>query len=389
MKNQYIRIFYAVLFVGLLALPALEYHFQFIPEGLLYGYVEPKSSLAEGEKLSWFRRTLQQHWEENFDEHVGFKAYFIRLFNELTFRLFSEAPRINLYSTKQHGLYSKMSIDSLNDEYINQEKLTKNYIAMAKKLKELQQLLEAKGISLQVVISGSKPYVHFDDLGKRFLAYPHADIYSKIASLGHELELMGVNVIDSAPFLRQFNQKTSIETHPDSGVHWNYYAGCVVAKTLLQEAKKNMPDITQIDCGKPVYGEPHWVDIDGLLLLNILSKAHLDKPSPYPTPSAILSTHFKPKVLIVGDSFMDQMVYALDEAKVYSKLIISRYFMTRQKGVMADNNNPTDSPKQIQELVVKDALDSNLVILQMVDYNVQRYGYGFIEAMLDELKNKS
>lgn len=149
-----------------------------------------------------------------------------------------------------------------------------------------------------------------------------------------------------------------------------------------------MPDITQIDCGKPVYGEPHWVDIDGLLLLNILSKAHLDKPSPYPTPSAILSTHFKPKVLIVGDSFMDQMVYALDEAKVYSKLIISRYFMTRQKGVMADNNNPTDSPKQIQELVVKDALDSNLVILQMVDYNVQRYGYGFIEAMLDELKIK-
>ena len=386
--RKILTLFYGAVFVGLLALPALQYFFQFTQEGLLYGYVEPKASLAEGEKLSWFKRTSQQHWEEQFNEHVGFRAFLIKVFNEFTFRVFSEAPRMSIYSTTQHGLYSTMSINSLNDEYINREKLTQNYISLAKKLKELQQLLEAKGIRLQVVISSSKAYVHAQDLGKSFLAYPHGDIYSKTANLGHELEVLGVNVVDSAPLLRQFNEETSIETHPNSGLHWNYYAGCVVAKKLLQEVKKTMPDITQIDCGNPTYKEPQWVDVDGLLLLNLLSKAHLNKPSPYPSPSAISSTPFRPKVLMVGDSFMDQITYALDQAKIYSKLILSSYFMTRQKSIV--NNQPSSkSAKQIQERVIKDALNSHLVILQMVDYNVPRYGYGFVEAMLEELKRKS
>ncbi len=389
-KQDLLYIVLSGLFILLLLLPSLQYFFRLIPEGNLYGYVEKKTTKPGSIVHGWFDKRLQRWWEETFDNNIGFKTFCVRIFNEINFRLFSEAPQIRLYSTKAHGLYSRMSIESLNYEFTNHEMLSKQYVEFAHKLIELQGLLEKNGKHFEVVISSSKAYVHPDGLGKRFLINTDSNIFSKISSLGNELKKLKVNVIDSGPLLRQLYMHELIETHPYSGVHWNYYAGCIVARDLLNDAKKLLKNTPILNCGSPVYKESTMVDVDGLLLLNVLSDVNILRPSPYPSPTIESFGGYKPKILIIGDSFMGQMVFSLMESVAYSRLVTSNYFSTREV-----HYQPIDSPcekseslskQHIQASVINDALNSDLIVLQMVDYNVSRFGYGFVDSLLKYLK---
>jgi hypothetical protein len=387
-----IAIVFSAIFVFFLLLPSAQYFLRLFPEKNLYGYVEKKANKPDNIMRGWFNKDLQRWWAYAYDSNIGFKTIGVRIFNEVTFRIFAEAPRLKLYSTKAHGLYSQMSIDSLNYEFINREALSKKYLEFSAKVVELQRLLARNGKYLGVVISSSKPYVHPDGLGKRFLVNTDSNIFSRAASIGRELEKHGVNVIDSGHLLRQFYKRTLIETHPYSGVHWNYYSGCIVTRDLLSDARQFIVNIPKLSCGDPVYKNPIMIDIDGLLLLNVLSNAGITRPSPYPSPTAEFFGGYKPRILIVGDSFLDQMVFSLKESRAYSRLVTSVYFHTRDVHGQAPDS-PIESSHslsegQIQASLINDVFDSNLIVLQMVDYNVSRFGYGFVDSLLKNITDQ-
>lgn len=393
MKNNHdsLALYFSIAFVIFLALPALGYFFHFAPGKELFGYVEMKT--AQPEKLipGWLNKTLQPHIEEVVNQKIGFRAAFIRFFNDLNFRLFSEHPHSDIYATKEHGLYFKYSIAHLNNEYLYREKLSQEYDVLAKKLAEIQGLLAAKGKHFEVIISSSKPYLHLEGLGSRFLVNTNNDIYDKTASLGRSLQNHGVHVIDSGPILREFYKKKAVETHAYSGVHWNYYAGCVIAKQLFNDIRKTFSETPSIHCGSPSFQRAKLIDRDGHLLINILSNAKLVRKSPYPNPSASFSGNYRPNMLIVGDSFMHQIIDALDQAKSYSKITISSYFRTHINHTPNEPllyEDPT-SQTETEEAVLKAALEKDIIILQMVDYNIIRKGYGFVEALLTRLKEET
>ncbi len=388
-KEKVLTRLFSSIIVLLLCLPLMQSVFHVFHEKPLYGYVEKSVAKPNSLVMSWFDRKSQKYWENMFDEKVGFRTVLIRGFNELSFRFFSELPHLNLYSTKEHGLYFRVSIDQLNNAYTNRKNLTKSYNEFAKKIQKLQQLLEANGKHFVVVISSSKPYVHPQGLGKRLLVSTDKNLFRKIASLGHALKKQGVNVIDSAPFLRKFYRKNAIETHANTGVHWNYYTGCMIAQQLFYNAKKTLTDIPKLECGNPIYKKSELVDVDGLWLLNVFSNVNLGKLSPYPQPSARFSANYQPKILIVGDSFMDQIIYALDRSKAYGDLVFSRYFKTRTihkpERSFSLNDFPSLTEKQIQGDILDDVVKSDLIVLQMVDYNINAFGYGFVDALLERL----
>ncbi|KTD41682.1 alginate O-acetyltransferase AlgX-related protein [Legionella parisiensis] len=391
-EKVFTRIF-SIIIVLLLCLPLLQSAFHVFYEKPLYGYVEKNLDKPHGLAGNWFNRKWQKYWENLFNEKLGFRTTLIRGFNELSFRLFSEMPRLNLYSTKEHGLYSKMSIDQLNYEYTNRKNLIRSYDEFAKKLQVLQQLLAANGKHFVVVISSSKAYVHPQGLGKKLLVSTDKNLFRKIASLGHALKKQGVNVVDSGPFLRKLYHKKAIETHANTGFHWNYYAGCMVAEQLFSNAKKTLIDIPKLECGEPIYKNPELVDLDGIWLLNAFSSVNLAKPSPYPQPTARFSANYQPKILLVGDSFMDQIIYALDRSNAYKDLVSSRYFQTRtvhkpERITFSFNDFPSLTAKQIQGDILYDVMKSDLIVLQMVDYNINHFGYGFVDTLLERLNSE-
>ncbi|MBA2657497.1 MAG: hypothetical protein H0U70_11050 [Tatlockia sp.] len=385
-KQERLTFIFSLLFIAFLFLPALGYFFHF-PKGLLAGYIESGAVKPPTLVKGWFDKQLQPYLEGIINKDIGFKPLYVRLFNDLTFRLFKEQEQTGIIFTKQHGLYYGSSLIQLNNEYLQRDYLTQVYQQLAKKLLEVQHLYAAKGKHFVVVISASKAYVHLDGLGERFLVKPDKNIYDNIASFGRELKKQGVNVVDSGPILRKFYQKKSIETHPNSGVHWNFYSGCIIAKHLYNNIRTTFSNTPSLRCGLPQYKNPELIDQDGLIVLNVKSKLNLVKKTPYPTTSARFYDNYLPKLLVVSDSFMHQIIMALDQAKSYSSLTISNYYMTNIK------HHPTEaltyiSPpgsETLEKGILDAAMDSDVVILQMVDYNIPRLGYGFIDPFLKRL----
>ena len=381
---------YAVLLTVVIAFPTLRWLLPGPAGGTLYGYVDEIPSPPPRVVSGFFHKSLQ-HWiERYYDVHLGFRVPLVRSFNELNFRLFHAAPRLRLVSTPERGLYSGMSIDSLNDEVRRKAELEQRYSLEAEKLLRIQNWLKAKGKHFEVIISSSKPYIYPEPLGSRYLEGGSDAIVERAARFGRFLEDMGVNVIDSGPMLRGYVKKTGIDTHPASGVHWNYYAGCLVAKKLYEDIRSaSFPASPLIDCGEPLYGDPHWVDVDGLLLLNILSDGNLKKSSPFPQVQPVPSDAWKPSIVFIGDSFSDQIRYALQEAKGFSRMIMSSYFHTREVDTHGAGGQTSPDlgvdDKAVQAVLARDIAASDVVILQMVDYNVSRWSYGFADYFLEYL----
>jgi len=370
-KNRIVGIVFSVTLVVLLALPALRWIALRGPDGALYGYSDSLPPHPHNPMRAFFDRSLQ-HWiEKNFEINLGFRALLIRSFNELNFRLFREAPKLRLYTTPTHGLYSKMSIESLNDEVLRRKMLEDRYSIEAEKLLRVQQQLESQGKYFGVIIGTSKPYVYPNDLGSRYLVGGGSGIFDRAANFGNVLRAAGVNIIDGGPLLRKFVAKTGLETHSDSGVHWNYYAGCIIALELLDNVRNRQFNNTPIlNCGEPHLAQPHMVDVDGLLLLNIWSNGGITKPTPYPTISTIGEVAWQPKIVFIGDSFSDQIRYALQLANSYSRMVTSSYFQVR---VVDDKENVKKNPDSVESDVntnrsklMTDIANSDIIILEMV-----------------------
>jgi hypothetical protein len=388
-KVRLLGVTLATALVVALALPTVRWMALQAPDGTLYGYTSDLPPRPQHLLRAFLDKSLQRWVERYFDGDMGFREVLIRTFNEVNFRIFREAPRIQLYTTPEHGLYSKMSIDSLNGELVARDLLSQRYSVEANKILQLQRLLHSEGKEFQVVIATSKPYVYPEGLGDRYLVGGSKDIFKRAASFGEALRSKGVNVTDGGPLLREFASRTGVETHPNSGVHWNYYAGCIVGQKMLDDVRsRDMLSVPQLNCGKPTLEAPHWVDVDGLDLLNIWSNGRIDKPTPYPTitqnagPQAAM-----PKLVFVGDSFGDQIRYPLEQAHTYSSIVTSGYFRVREvldpvNNVTVDSDLKID-PAIIHRAVAKDIAQSDLVILEMVDYNVLRWGYGLADYLLD------
>jgi hypothetical protein len=271
----------------------------------------------------------------------------------------------------------------------NGDELKKHFLNEIPKLRELQEILLSKGKYFVVVIGSSKPYVYPEGLGTRFLVGGDVGIFDRAVSFGDALKGAGVNVIDSGPLLREFRAATGIPTHPESGVHWNYYAGCVVARTLLDKARTSrLVQAPIIDCGSPTFTIPKMVDNDGLFLMNIWSRGGLTKTSPYPNIRSQVTEGHRSNIVFIGDSFSDQIRYSFQEGKVFSKLTMSNYFRTRavfeQGSVNAEGDGSTAQEETIRRELMEDIRFADIVVLQMVDYNVIRWGYGFPDYLLKQ-----
>ena len=371
------------------ALPSLRWLLRGEPDGALYGYTDTMPARPQNFQAAYFDRSLQRWAERYFDVHLGFRAALIRSFNEVNFALFREAPRLNLFSTPEKGLYSRMSIDSLNGEIRQRSEWQAVYQVHAQKLLRLQALIEAQGKHFQVVIASSKPYVYPDALGDKFLLGGGAQAFARAASFGEALQKQGVHVIDSGPMLRDVMAKTGLQTHPDAGVHWNYYAGCLVARRLIENIRPtdNRPGITVIEC-LPKLAQPQGIDADGLSLLNVWSNGGLNAPTPFPQiPKPASSLARQPRMVFVGDSFSDQIRYALKQGGAYSHLVMSGYFRTREVDdalggtVVAPDNHANEA--EVRATLTQDIAASDVVVLQMVDYNVIHLGFGLADYLLE------
>lgn len=383
-------LFFSIVLVALLTVPTLAWLRNGETKSTLYGYVDKIPERPRDFAASFLDKKWQAWAERHVDVHFGFRTELIRTFNEVLFRVFREMPRLRLYSTPSTGLYSGMSLEYLNREIIQKADREATYAAMAAKLRKVQALLNAQGKEFVVVIAASKPYVYPEGLGSRYLAGGEEQVYQRAASLGRTLERAGVNVIDSARMLRAFRRQANLSTHPRSGVHWNYYAGCLVAEEIIERARARFAALQPFGCGIPRYEAPKDADIDGLNLMNIWTGGGLVEDTPYPSLLAREPGAWRPAITFISDSFSEEIITPLQQGQVYSKLVNSGYFRVRELDSSGAGRQLThDVNAEVgatRRQVLDDIAASDIVVLQIVDYNLKAEGFDFPEYVLEHAR---
>ena len=377
---------FSILLVALLSVPTLAWLALKEPGNKLYGYVDEIPARPARPAAALLDKSWQKWAERYYDVHFGFRAELVRTFNETLFRTFREMPRLRLYSTPEAGLFSGMSLQYLNAEIAEKPQYEQRYARSAARIKQMQTLLEAQGKAFVVVIAASKPYVYPESLGERYLSGGREGVLERGASFGKALQAAGVNVVDSAPMLRAFARDTNVPMHPKSGVHWNVYAGCLVAEQVLDQARSRFPALQPFACGIPHYDAPAGADLDGLNLLNIWSGGGVYQNTPLPSLMETDPAGWRPSLVFVSDSFSDQILGPLQQAHAYSRVVNSGYFRVREldeggAGLQRTHHIGGDLAATRKQ-VLDDIVASDIVVLQMVDYNLSHDGYDLPDYLL-------
>ncbi|RYF46408.1 MAG: hypothetical protein EOO38_14175 [Cytophagaceae bacterium] len=99
-----------------LAAPLLTFDRSRLSGPPLHGYTDSVPQTPARAWSSMVDRSFQRWVERSFEVKLGLRNWGVRMFNELNWAVFREAPRLRLISTPADGLYSTMSLDSLNWE---------------------------------------------------------------------------------------------------------------------------------------------------------------------------------------------------------------------------------------------------------------------------------
>jgi hypothetical protein len=358
--------------VGIILIPAIQLIAPFVDEKPLTGWVphgEPQpelsiKSIIDGKFQRWASTYLA--------DHAGFRPTMVRTYNEAIYQLTEEAPNIGVF--KSNGrLFTSEQILNVSKVYRDEGNYRRASRDDAAGLRAIQDDLASKGKYFVVLLAASKPSIYIDSVPRRFLPDGLPDDFSVNGSMADELRKAGVNVIDSTVMMRQLRSE-GIPTHSDSGVHWNYFSGCVIASEIMRQAQKHVRGgVNQIGCGTPTFSKPEGADDDALLLMNIWSDGGVKTTTPKPKLSLYGDTKRLPKIVLVGDSFSWQIVAAMSYSSAYSELVYSGYLRSRyaiKPGTgehLSAEGEDVPQTKIIRE-VARDIDQSDIIVLEQVDY---------------------
>jgi hypothetical protein len=362
---------------------------------------ERTQSIAQPAQLwnGFVKREWQQFLEQRFLSRMGsLRSFLILSYNEAKHRLFPTRPNDHYIWTQEFGYYPADTIVRLNIDVLHHDAVKQHYQRAARRLRILQELLSHHGVALLVVVAPPKVRL-YPEYVARYLIAPPETIMSRAVSYGDVLEESGVNVINVERIFAQ-RKATSPPFFTTTGFHWNFWAGCTVADEIMRkaEALTGRPVFT-IDCSDIEYGKSKWTDTDIALTLNIFSTDAIIGEAPFPKIAPQQNvTGGTPKIVVIGDSFSDQLVYALTKAlpeTSWSPAWLTRYdnFKLRQTfgmGGEAAIKTPLQPGDALAEILTKD-----LLVIEVSDSAVYRdddklniMEYGATEALLNGLLTK-
>jgi hypothetical protein len=346
------------------------------------------------------KREWQQFLEQRFLSHMGsFRSFLILSYNEARHRLFPTRPNDNYIWTQKFGYYPVDTIRRLNNDVLHRDAIKQHYQRAARRLRILQELLSHHGVALLVVIAPPKVRLYPEYVAPYLIAPPET-IVSRAVSYGDVLEESGVNVINVQRVFAE-RKATSLPFFTTTSFHWSFWAGCTVAEEIMRkaEALTGRPVFT-IDCSDVEYGKSKWMDTDIAVTLNIFSTEAIIGEAPFPKIIPAQNVRGEiPKIVVIGDSFSDQIVYALTQALPdtnwspgwltrYDNFILRQTFGTRGE---AAPKAPLEPGSALPEILAKE-----LLVIEVSDGAVKRDAvrpsvmeYGATEALLNGLLTKT
>jgi hypothetical protein len=338
---------------------------------------------------SFFTQRFQVAFQEYLAHHIGFRGTLIRLDNQVYYSLFYEIrPResTDIVLGKNNYLFEANYIASFNRlDVVPRQELEEK----VKRIKELQSLLEGRGIPFLFLITPSKAAIYPEYIKEKNLVKRREAIPSNHENLLPLLEEYQVNYFDGHKFMSELKRRSRHPVFPRTGTHWNYYAVYLCAidivKKLEQVSGWDMQNMYLF--GTEETSEPAGHDADIFRRINVFTKRPFyDKPYLYPIGESIQTPEtFRPVILFEGASFLENLIEYFRQTRI-SELM---HYINRFRQIVTYHGNAGDdaAPEVRKEIDLMKLLNSsNVVILEANEARLANIGDGFVEAAIDTLQ---
>ncbi|NML66854.1 hypothetical protein HHL22_16740 [Hymenobacter sp. RP-2-7] len=371
------RLVIGLLFL-LLLLPAIQAYWPLVPMGALGGVTaEAAAPQFNWEALKTGR--LQPALETYTTDHLGFRPWLVRLYNQLVFSGFSITRSPDVLLGKNGVLFMPTYIQA----YLGKDVMTADDVRyQVIRIKMLQHDLAQHGINFLFVLAPSKARFEPENLP------PHSPpTTSKYDLFTRQAEASHLPLLDCVKLFAAWKRTKPYPLYPRGGTHWSGYATTLIADTLLRQLEAS--GHYKLRDFRPV-GRPDIVRASDLLrgtdndlgqTLNLLWRKEI-------TPLAYPHIHFEPlragqsqpSLLLVSDSYcwgLTQFVpYLQQEFATDSRIWF--YNRTAFAPDSSDKTNGARKEGEVEKLNLRQELEKRrTVVLMMTEFNLPECEFWF------------
>lgn len=369
----------SVLFIFLfllLILPGLQGKFRLVQEEALTGsFKAPEdSAMKEFAVNSWFNGSYQDENGKYLEQHLGFRNYLIRFYNQIRFTFFNQAHAEGVIVGQDDELFEEDYIR----EYIGQYYVGDSvWLQKAIKLKAVQDTLSRLGKLLVVIIEPDKASYYPELLPSKYCNTKKS--VSNNQEFSKQLKAAQVNILDLNQYFISKKEKTTYPLFAQCGTHWSYYGSVLAADTTLRYieslAKVDLPDIKVVRNEVP--DVPRHPDYDIGLAMNLMY------PIPQPkTANPILqfrrgSGKTRPNALVVGDSFYFNWLNNHIPAETFS----SCDFWYYNKNIIRSDGSRSGVASSLD--LRSEVMKRDIILIMVTGRFMHAFAWGFDEQLYD------
>lgn len=265
----------------------------------LAGVMEPPK-LPPPSAKTFGTEELQRAWAKWFDAKLAVRSPLVRLDDSIGFYGFRETrPDKHVKVGKNDILFLDEQLWSFNRQD------TPDAHAAAARFRRAQELLEAHGKALLLIVIPNKPMLFPESVPDEWivdLPWPRPATTQIYAPFAAELDRQGVMWVDGAKRLSGLPRE---QIYTRTGRHLTPYAMCLLVHDGFDRARALVPDLGPIDCSYELRTDvPVEEDqYDLFRLLDVFAERPaipipMTLPVPEPTPPVQ-----RPEALLIGTSF--------------------------------------------------------------------------------------
>ena len=379
-KITYGLILFALLMVFLFV-PIIQEWTGVIPVQPLKGVFEPtpKPELSFDNYKS---NTYQKQIEKYASEHFGLREPIIKLYNQYVWSAYNKTYCHFIVPGKQGYLYYALAVKEhygteLLHHYKSNEAAMKDVDTELRMMNKLRHVLKDYGIEFLAFIAPDKPEVYPEYLPRRDAdtTTVHIDEY-----FSHRMTETGFPFINMTDWFVQMRDTASFPLFPRTDSHWRY-ASIYGFDSLFRfiNALDGEAKFPTLHIGPPIVYESDKLEGDEETL-NLIFRIHGDKTQ-YKSNITVEpdSTHRKPKVLFVGDSF----IYSMNDFMPVRAIMEDREIWFYNNTAYEGFDNKTESVKDIDRL--SHILNADYVVFYSAGHQWWEATYGFAKDALLQL----
>tara|TARA_Y100001954_G_C15785371_1_gene592184 strand:- start:371 stop:1522 length:1152 start_codon:yes stop_codon:yes gene_type:complete len=374
LKDRIIKriILLSVLF--LMFIPMIEQKFLFFNHEPLDG------SFIRAEKPvfsidSWFHGNYTQVQEKYLNENFGFRNWFVRLYNQLQYKLYNHANANSVIIGKKKYLYEEDYISAyLGRDFIGDSVIRKK----VNKLQKISDTLKTKDIDLIVVLAPGKGSFYPEYIPEKYSpnikTKTNYEVYKKIMQ-EHELHILD--------FHSWFLSMKSLGKHPlfpKTGIHWSKYGEFLAADSLIKYIRSiskkpfhSKFELIKINSGEIILKGDEDIE-KGMNLLFDISDLRMG----YPEFITKIDSNSNLKALTIADSYY----WGMFNFGLSKHFFNNGQFWFYNKEVFPDSY---DNPTYVEDISIKKSVENNdIIIILATDANLSKFAFGFIDQLYDE-----